>query len=201
MFIKQLNLRERNPCSYRFWPDRVVRFVTQPHRNVLGPGKTMVSVCSPGVPRLPKRMLNCRRTVDSQASATSRTTRKCLRRETYNCERANCSRAKGLPLRRLYVRAFVSCSLPFVIFTPHLCLLPTRNSDPGSHGRHLPPLPATVRAFYFYREKTAALSFLVDSRLTPPTHATRALSAIGSFLQKKSQNVTTEGFELGYQRY
>ena len=37
-----------------------------------------------------------------------------------------------------------------------------------------PPLPSTVGTLHFYREKTAALSSLVDSRGTVPTHARRS---------------------------
>ena len=37
--------------------------------------------------------------------------------------------------------------------------------------RLLSPLPTTVRAFHFHREKTSALSSFVDSRLIAPTHA------------------------------
>ena len=45
---------------------------------------------------------------------------------------------------------FYFFSIPFIIFA-HLLLslLPTRNSDPGSHSRLFSPLPATVRAFFF----------------------------------------------------
>ena len=39
--------------------------------------------------------------------------------------------------------------IPFVIFAHLLSLLPTRNSDPGSHSRLFYSLPATVRAFIF----------------------------------------------------
>ena len=39
--------------------------------------------------------------------------------------------------------------IPFIIFAHLLSLLPTRNSDPGSHSRLFYPLPATVRAFIF----------------------------------------------------
>ena len=43
-------------------------------------------------------------------------------------------------------------------------LLPGRNSDPvGPLTRFFSPLPTTVRAFAFYREKTLALSSFVDS--------------------------------------
>ena len=53
------------------------------------------------------------------------------------------------------VNVCVACfffSIPFVLHSPLFYLsLPSRNSDPGS--------PTTVRAFYFYREKTSALIF------------------------------------------
>ena len=72
-----------------------------------------------------------------------------------------------------------------------------RSSDPDSGPqRLLSPLPTTVRAWRLYREKTAALSSLVDSRLIMPTsilypHAAKALSVIGLFFnsaQKKSES-------------
>ena len=40
------------------------------------------------------------------------------------------------------------------------------------------PLPTTVRALHFYREKISALSFLVDSRRIVLTHATRSQQTI-----------------------
>ena len=54
---------------------------------------------------------------------------------------------------------FVSflCSHPIQYFRP-----PSRNSDPGSHTRHLSPLPATVHALRFYRDGGPAL-FLPSS--------------------------------------
>ena len=47
----------------------------------------------------------------------------------------------------------------------------SRNSDPESHSRLFSPLPSTVRALHFYREKVSALSSLVDSRRIVLTHA------------------------------
>ena len=41
-----------------------------------------------------------------------------------------------------------------------------------------PPLPTTVRALYFYREKISALSSLVDSRRIALTHARRSQQLI-----------------------
>ena len=55
---------------------------------------------------------------------------------------------------------------------------PSRNSDPGSHSRLFSPLPTTMRAFHFSREKTSALSSLVDSRRITPTHARRSQQLI-----------------------
>ena len=50
------------------------------------------------------------------------------------------------------------------IFAIVVLLPPSRNLDPGSHSKRLFPLPTTVRAFRFYREKDSAFSSLVDSR-------------------------------------
>ena len=41
-----------------------------------------------------------------------------------------------------------------------LALPLSSSSDPGSHGGPSSPLPTTVRAFIFYREKISALSSL-----------------------------------------
>ena len=51
-----------------------------------------------------------------------------------------------------------------LLSSPFYSLPPSRNSDPGSHSRLFSPLPTTVRALHFYREKISALSSLVDSR-------------------------------------
>ena len=58
--------------------------------------------------------------------------------------------------------------IPSIIFAGFACFfscsLPRHNSDPvGSLGRLFFPLPAMVRAFVFHREKSSALSSLVDS--------------------------------------
>ena len=50
-----------------------------------------------------------------------------------------------------------------------------------------PPLLTTVRALHFYREKTPALSSLVDSRRMTPTHDT-----IGALISRS--------FSLFYQK-
>ena len=51
------------------------------------------------------------------------------------------------------------------MFALPFSLHPSRNSDPGSHGAgSSPPLPTTVRALHFYRDKISANSSLVDSR-------------------------------------
>ena len=54
-----------------------------------------------------------------------------------------------------------------------LALLPSSNSDLGSHSGFFSPLPTTVRAFIFYRENNSAFSSLVDSRRIVRTHAAR----------------------------
>ena len=63
-----------------------------------------------------------------------------------------------------------------------------------------PPLPTTVRAFYFYFEKTSALFSLVDWRRITPTYARRSQQLI-PFLCKINRNLTTAGFDLQDQRY
>ena len=55
-----------------------------------------------------------------------------------------------------------------------LALPPSSNSDPGSHSRSSSPLPTTVRAFIFYREKSLEFSSLVDSR--PIAHGNKNTS-------------------------
>ena len=66
-----------------------------------------------------------------------------------------------------------------------------------------PPLPTTVRALHFYREKISALSSLVDQRRIVLTHARRSQQLIFffsflffSFFANKIQNLTTAEFEL-----
>ena len=63
---------------------------------------------------------------------------------------------------------------PIYLSSPFFFSLPlSRNSDPGSHmydSRLFSPLPATVRAFHVYLDKTPTLSSLVDSRRIAPTH-------------------------------
>ena len=57
--------------------------------------------------------------------------------------------------------------IPFIIFLHLLSLLPTRNSDPGSHSRLFSPLPATVRAFIFVARRFQPFSSLVNSHRNP----------------------------------
>ena len=59
-------------------------------------------------------------------------------------------------------------------------LPPSSNSDPGSHSRLFSPLPTTVRALHFYREKISELSSLVDSRRIVP-YPRYTLSALDAF--------------------
>ena len=70
------------------------------------------------------------------------------------------------PRLRVLVFFFFFFCIPFVMFAPSFfspsyC---SRNLDPGSHSRNFYPLPTTVRALHFFREKTSALSSLVDPR-------------------------------------
>ena len=58
-------------------------------------------------------------------------------------------------------------SCPVYFLRPSF-LPPSRNSDPGSHNRLFPPLPATLRAWSFYCDKMLAISSLVDSRWIAP---------------------------------
>ena len=59
-----------------------------------------------------------------------------------------------------------------------------------------PPLPTTVRALHFYREKISALSSLVDSRRIVLTHARRSQQLILLYFCIQIQNLATPGFEL-----
>ena len=52
----------------------------------------------------------------------------------------------------------------FIVSALLFSLPPGHNSDPGSHSRLFSPLPNTVRALHFYREKSPALSSSIDSR-------------------------------------
>ena len=71
----------------------------------------------------------------------------------------------------LYIYIYFK-SVPFIIFALLVLLPISRNPDPGPHSRLFSPLPTTVRAFHFYREKDSALPSRVDShRIVPTTHA------------------------------
>ena len=48
----------------------------------------------------------------------------------------------------------------------------------GHIAGYFPPLPRTIRALHFYREKISALSSLVDSRGIVLTHARRSQQLI-----------------------
>ena len=76
-----------------------------------------------------------------------------------------------------YLRPSVSLSL--------LVVTQIRGHIAGSS----PPLPTTVRALHFYREKISALSSLVDSRRIVLTHARRSQQLIFLFyLQIESKS-------------
>ena len=69
------------------------------------------------------------------------------------------------------------------MFALPFSLHPSRNSDPGSHGAgSSPPLPTTVRALHFYRDKISANSSLVGSRRIVPTHARHFQQLLDPFL-------------------
>ena len=72
--------------------------------------------------------------------------------------------------------------IPFIVFALFFSSPPSRNSDPGSHGRLFSPLPATVHALQFYREKISALSSLVDSRRIAATQPRRSERLFPFFL-------------------
>ena len=63
-----------------------------------------------------------------------------------------------------YLLSSPFCSLSLLVVTQ------TRSHIAGS----FPPIPTTVRALHFYREKISALSSLVDSRRNVLTHARRS---------------------------
>ena len=77
--------------------------------------------------------------------------------------------------------------IPFIMFALLFSLPASRNAGPGSHTRLFSLLPATVHAFHFYREKTSALSCLVDSRRIAP-HTTVVLHSRGAWYSLKSAN-------------
>ena len=58
------------------------------------------------------------------------------------------------------------------------------------------PLPTTVRALHFDREKMSALSSLVGSRRIVLTHARSSQQLIFFLFLQTIQNLTTAGFEL-----
>ena len=79
--------------------------------------------------------------------------------------------------------------IPFIAFVLLVLLRLSRNSDPGSHGRLVSPLPTTVPV-HFYREKTSALSSLVDSRRIVPTHA--IIGALDNWCHLRKKKLHTE---------
>ena len=69
---------------------------------------------------------------------------------------ASCSTA----VYTIYIRIHISSHLFFALLFSLLVVTQIRGHIAGSS----PPLPTTVRALHFYREKISALSSLVDSR-------------------------------------
>ena len=76
-----------------------------------------------------------------------------------------------------------------------LFLHPSRNSDPGKHGKLFSPLPSTVQFLAFFRKKTLALSSL-DSRLIAPIIPALGALSSRSYLCKEIQSLISVGFEL-----
>ena len=66
---------------------------------------------------------------------------------------------------------------PIYYLRPSISLLVV-NQIRGHVAGSSPPLPTTVRALHFYREKVSALSSLADSRLIVLTHARRSQQLI-----------------------
>ena len=94
----------------------------------------------------------------------------------------NMYREYSYVLHALYhccVPLFLPFFIQFIMFALTFSLPPTvvvtqiRGHIAGSSS----PLPTTVRALHFYREKISALSSLVDSRRIAPTQAIDALSS------------------------
>ena len=70
--------------------------------------------------------------------------------------------------------------LPFIIFALLSPSHYSRNSDPRSQSRRCSPLHTVVRSLHFYRDKTSALSSLVESRRITPNYA--IMGALSSWL-------------------
>ena len=79
-----------------------------------------------------------------------------------------------------YIFFSFSPAIPFIFSTLRFPLTPSRNSDPGSHSRLFSPLFS-----YLYREKTSALSCLVDSRRIACTHTRRSQQLTPFFFVNK----------------
>ena len=90
-------------------------------------------------------------------------------------------------IRDRYNTWYVFFSLPFIIFALLFSLPPSRNSDPGPHSRLFSPLPNTVRALHFCRDKISSLSSLADSRRIVRTHASMHAKYPGQIVASKRQ--------------
>ena len=90
------------------------------------------------------------------------------------------SGGKTTHIQNIYTRIYVFLSHLLSSFPFSLPAINSRNSDPGSLSRLFPPLPATVRALHFYREKISAISSLDDSRRIEPSPRYK-LSAVDPF--------------------
>ena len=84
---------------------------------------------------------------------------------------------------------FVFCFLFFVFFLHSICFLGfsilsllVLTQIRGDIAGSCSPLPTTVRALHFYREKISGLSSLVDSRRIVLAHARRSQQLIHLFI-------------------
>ena len=95
------------------------------------------------------------------------------------------------------------------IFHPicHLCPAfssPFRDSDAWSNSRHPPPpcaLPATVRAFAFYRDKSSACDPVVDSCRTVRAHYFTSVFCVVFCTSKKQSLGSTPTREIDLSNY
>ena len=99
----------------------------------------------------------------------------------------------GVSFGDIYILYFQSICYLRPSFSPSLLVV----TQIGDHiADSSSPLPTTVRAFHFYREKISALSSLVDSRRIVLTHVRRSQQLILFYFCKSSRNFATAGFEL-----
>ena len=103
------------------------------------------------------------------------------------------------PLNMLLLCFVLFFFIPFIIFAlPFFLFLPVVTEIRGHRASSSAPLPSTVRALHFYRQKDFSSS-LVDSRRIVLTHARRSQQLIFFlflFLQINTKSRPWAGFEL-----